>query len=140
MIAHPSARPALISGDKAVANLFEAYVAGLYRSYLLSDGQQKQATRGQAIDHIEAWLRPLFSSLAQWVVRKLEEEQARIDANLLNEEDVSEEDRLAQGSLARLNQHFLHKEGGMPVFEQVSGGGGAWAMRCIATRKDGTQL
>jgi hypothetical protein len=46
---------------KVKADIFEAYVAGVFDAHLLEDGGR---SRGQSWDNLEGWLRPLFAPMA----------------------------------------------------------------------------
>ncbi|WVQ81656.1 hypothetical protein IAT38_003781 [Cryptococcus sp. DSM 104549] len=97
-------------------------------------------TRGQAMDHIESWLRPLFTPIARWVLEYMKTEQRRLDA-LQSERsgDGMELDALSTGASARLNEFCISKGGGMPVYTAVRAGADQWTVQCCATSKDGTK-
>lgn len=159
MIAQPSQKPTLIDQEGPVANLFEAYVAGLYMCYLKSPTDLSSAygppssklglngfdsavgnagptrrlrTHGQALDLLEQWLIPLFTPLAAWAVQ---EAQTQLKASVgIDDED----DQQTVGAMARLNQHFIAKEDMKPIFEPVEGApAGMWTMQCKVVKKDG---
>jgi len=149
----PSQKFNLTSLEKPVANLFEAYVAGLFEAYTrgpASESNQyngafpsRMRSHGQAIDLLEDWIHPLFTPLAAWVLSQLQEEQARVEAEADKHAggSVDEEDQKAVGSLARLNEYFISKEGTKPELLAMSGApSGYWTMQCIAIKKDGSIL
>lgn len=165
----PDARWTLLQQEKPVANLFEAYVAGLFYSYLktsssfptpprtpikrlhLSDSDDSdesdevrlpssttKSTHGQAMDFIESWLRPLFTSIASWAIGEMQNELKRIEEVRCEKAgDADFVDEAIRGSLAKMNEHFIAKEGCRPVWSE-STQDGMWTMKCKAIRKDGT--
>ncbi|WWD21017.1 hypothetical protein CI109_105498 [Kwoniella shandongensis] len=189
LIAAPDALYNLKSGDKTVANLFEAYVAGVYYSYLkhgntatrrvvptppqtpskrrvivdedpdppspvvsptlelpehpsLSSASEEvrvKPTRGQAMDHLETWLRPLFTPLAAWVLQLIKVEYKRLEVSNAERGGESDLDEKAKGAMSRLNEWFIHKGKGMPEYQSSRSGSDMWTTQCIATDKEGKQ-
>jgi hypothetical protein len=77
------------------------------------------------------------------VLSQLQEEQARVEAEAAKHAggSMEEEDSKAVGSLARLNEYFIAKEGSKPEVTSLPGAPtGFWTMQCVATKKDGTIL
>lgn len=164
LIASPSERYNLIHGEKAVANLFEAYVAGLYYSYQRPDSilsppptprqspagdvsdvedasQPHVRSRGQARDLVDEWLSELFTPLAHWAVSLMRQEQERIEVERATAGGDDILDEQAAGATARLNEHFVAKEGRIPQYESLGVDAmGLWTMRCTAVKRDGTAL
>jgi hypothetical protein len=161
MIAHPSQKPTLVRQEKQVANLFEAYVAGLYLFYLRPSTAYTRAddpasslpdfrsasneatattscrTHGQALDLLEQWLHPLFIPLADWAIIQLREAQKQIGPSGAAGGIDNTHDERATGATARLNQHFIVEEGMQPIFQVVEDAP-AWTIECRAIKKDGT--
>ena len=127
-------------GEKTVANLFEAYIAGLYYCYMSPDtAVSGTVSRGQAIDQVYEWLRELYTPLAQWVVETLRNEQAIIQA-AAQAGHATHGDLGAAGSLARVNEHFIAKEATRPTFDLIDSESGLWRIKCTAITKDGIIL
>ncbi|KAK8843457.1 hypothetical protein IAR55_007114 [Kwoniella newhampshirensis] len=173
-----AARDAMLNlqhGEKTVANLFEAYVAGVFYSYLkhgkittvsqqviptpphtcpkgwvlsasptpasipdLPEDIAVKTSRGQAIDHLECWLRPLFTPLAAWVLEEIKREHKRLEALTAEKGGESDLDEKAAGASARLNEWFIVKGAGKPEYISTASAG-MWAIQCIATDKSGRQ-
>ncbi|WRT68883.1 uncharacterized protein IL334_005864 [Kwoniella shivajii] len=167
LIAPEQALPTLRNGEKVLANLFEAYIAGVYYSYLkhgrsnhtghphfqpLSSSSSssspsssssrtsspgKAVTRGEAMDNLELWLRPLFTPLAQHILNQMKEEQRQ--RHSLTVGDIGEDsdtDRKAIGANSKLNQWFTAKEGGIPNYPPHAAGSEGWTVMCEATDRD----
>ena len=159
--ADPSAILPLRATESIQANLLEAYIAGLFYSYLstspssiitppltplkdkpttslaaLADQPSITAsmTHGQATDKLETWLRPLYTSLAYQAYTQMQMDQA----NARNSDDIEQK---AAGATAMLNQHFMKYEGFLPSYtnppKQMEG---MWTCRCTARRRDGSEL
>ncbi|RXK37149.1 hypothetical protein M231_05601 [Tremella mesenterica] len=151
----------LAQNEKTMADIFEAYVAGLFYSHLYRastsfpriptppatprkrtltpDPKPPSASnaeaRGQAMDHIHKWLAPLFTPLAHWVLDQMRLEQKRLEATL---SATPEEDADAVGATARLNEYFTAKEGNIPTYDSTQMNG-MWKVECTAVKKDGTE-
>ncbi|WWC64196.1 uncharacterized protein I303_106804 [Kwoniella dejecticola CBS 10117] len=175
LIAPAEQLPVLRNGEKVLANLFEAYIAGVYYSYLkygpgtslvstdttstismptpprspqfdlsspshtstpIHNGNHvdrgRSPTRGEAMDYLEEWLRPLFQPIAQHILNQMKAEQSARHAESGGTTENQDTDHNARGANARLNQWFEHKEGGIPDYAQ-SKAGDAWKVLCIAT-------
>jgi hypothetical protein len=170
LICDPASRPVLLQSLKTTANLFESYTAALFQSYLFGYGsddatsvplppspdtsavygyeygspsnQIRKRTNGQALDMVEAWLKPVFMPLAQHVLGEMKRAQASWSSAVAYGDD-DDEDRMAQGAAAVLNEHFIGKLHSIkPTFEEVPNKDPtlkAWRMRCIATDREGVQ-
>nr|XP_019005862.1 uncharacterized protein I203_01180 [Kwoniella mangroviensis CBS 8507]OCF69323.1 hypothetical protein I203_01180 [Kwoniella mangroviensis CBS 8507] len=174
LIAPPEQLPTLINGEKVLANLFEAYIAGVYYSYLKhgpaptssnstlptpprspnqhahslspsssslsvyisASGEASSPTRGQAIDHLDLWLRPLFQPIAESMLDQLKQQQIAKHLLIENDEDVNT-DKNAIGANSRLNQWFISKEGGMPDYASSTAGMQGWKTLCTAVDRYG---
>nr|XP_019047801.1 hypothetical protein I302_04418 [Kwoniella bestiolae CBS 10118]OCF26731.1 hypothetical protein I302_04418 [Kwoniella bestiolae CBS 10118] len=137
LVAPPEQLPTLMNGDKVLANLFEAYIAGVFYSYLkhaVGEGSSR-LSRGQAIDHLDLWLRPLFQPIAESMLSQLKAEQ--LSRQLLVDTEDDDTDRKAQGANARLNQWFIFKEGGQPSYASSNAGLQGWKTLCTAVDRDG---
>ncbi|TYJ55186.1 hypothetical protein B9479_004120 [Cryptococcus floricola] len=124
----------LKSGMKTVANIFEAYIAGMFYSYLQHgdvtiDGTRGPKTRGEGITYLEAWLRPLFTPIAEWAVgyitlerKRLKTDQAQSAAVDGIMDDQFDDVAVKICASARLNEFFLVKGKGMPeyVYEEAA--------------------
>ncbi|WWC97719.1 hypothetical protein V866_004603 [Kwoniella sp. B9012] len=175
LIAPPEQLPTLINGEKVLANLFEAYIAGVYYSYLKhcptplnlsnstlptpprspnqhahslspssssssvyisASGEASSPTRGQAIDHLDLWLRPLFQPIAESMLDQLKQQQIAKHLLIENDEDVNT-DKNAIGANSRLNQWFISKESGMPDYASSTAGMQGWKTLCTAVDRYG---
>ncbi|ORY25939.1 hypothetical protein BCR39DRAFT_484974 [Naematelia encephala] len=102
-------------------------------------------TRGQAYDHIDKWLRPLFTPIAHYALGEMQLEQKRIDALAPPPPDVAfeipqewaSEDRNAVGSCALLHEFAQRKLRSMPFYEDQIARGGMWTVKCILFARDG---
>ncbi|WWC73261.1 uncharacterized protein I206_107227 [Kwoniella pini CBS 10737] len=171
LIAPPEQLTVLRNGEKVLANLFEAYIAGLYYSYLKHgfknsnssssistppkspslfptispsyiyndidfSNREKKPTRGEAIDYLDKWLRPLFQPIAKHILLQMKEKEQ--NARLSGTTEDFDTDKKAIGANARLNQWFEHKEKGIPDYAH-SRAGDLWKVLCIATDRHGKQ-
>jgi len=153
----------LQNGEKTSANIFEAYVAGVYYSFLnptktrmptplrtpsksgfdehvIKTPHSTQPTNGQALDQVESWLHPLFTPIAEWTLGQLKAEQARLEAMTAEKRGDKYLDQHAAGAMARLNEHCIVRERGIPEYISIRAGSDMWSVMCVATLKDGTRL
>ncbi|OCF60303.1 hypothetical protein L486_02983 [Kwoniella mangroviensis CBS 10435] len=159
LIAPPEQLPTLINGEKVLANLFEAsnfvklklptpprspnqHAHSLSPSssslsvYISASGEASSPTRGQAIDHLDLWLRPLFQPIAESMLDQLKQQQIAKHLLIENDEDVNT-DKNAIGANSRLNQWFISKEGGMPDYASSTAGMQGWKTLCTAVDRYG---
>ncbi|WWC91379.1 uncharacterized protein L201_006322 [Kwoniella dendrophila CBS 6074] len=183
LIAPPEQLPTLKNGEKVLANLFEAYIAGVYYSYLIHgpnqdpsaassslrqqspspspslssnpsstststnhltptfpignfvNGNNNKVTRGEAMNYLENWLRPLFQPISEHILIQMKNEQSS-KQSLLNDEDL-EIDKKSIGANSKLNQWFIAKESGMPEYASATSGTQGWKILCTAIDRSG---
>jgi ribonuclease-3 len=130
--AEPAQLPTLRSGEKTTANIFEAYVAGLYYS---------PTSVSTPLTTLQDWLIPLFTPIAHWVLDQLKAETRRLISER-SSGGVEEEglDNLAIGSSARLNEYFIKYEGKKPEYLDSRAGSDMWKVLCMATKRNGETL
>ena len=158
----------LKQGEKTTANIFEAYVAGVFYSFLESplttnprlpkrplspngSGSADQGkgtrstasdklTRGDAWDYLETWLHPLFIPIAEWALEQLRAEQAKLDELVAEKGGDADLDENAVGAMARLNEHCAIRERGKPDYQAHRAAGDMWTVVCVTTLRDGAEL
>jgi hypothetical protein len=125
------------SSEKSQANLLEAYMAGVFESYLggssttESATDENQRTEGQAYDHLSVWLVPLFEPVARFLQEHILSEHQRLSKR--SQLDYGGDDidpALAVGSSARLNDWSIRRGLGMPLYESVQTEGLLWKTKC----------
>ena len=97
-------------------------------------------THGQSMDHIESWLYPLFTPLAEWVMIQLKAEQRRLDAIISERIGDSHLDEQAVGSMAVLNEFLTRREGRLPEYVSSRSGSDMWSVVCMVKLKNGTSM
>lgn len=138
----------LRAGEKIQANLFEAYVAALYLSYLrpTASASSTSATvssdaycdaEGRAFARLGHWLKPLFAPLCHWLLAEIKSEQRRLDDQSSGANADSHLDQLASGALARLNEHMTKYHKTAPQYTSSRAGTDAWTTQCIVHDKHG---
>ncbi|ODN91419.1 hypothetical protein L198_05933 [Cryptococcus wingfieldii CBS 7118] len=147
LITDVSASETLKSGMKTVANIFEAYIAGMFYSYLqhgdvTTDDTRGPKTRGEGITYLEAWLRPLFTPIAEWAVGYITLERKRLKTELAAVDGIMDDqfDDVAVKicASARLNEFFTVKGKGIPeyVYEEAAEKG-LWSCTVKARDREG---
>lgn len=96
-------------------------------------------TRGQAYDHIDSFLRPLFAPLARWALQCMRDEQARLFAQRDQADGMNEEDGKAAGYLGALNIHVAQAFGGQPVYTFEGLQERLWRARCVLVDDKGEE-
>ncbi|ORX38928.1 ribonuclease III domain-containing protein [Kockovaella imperatae] len=155
--AHAAALP-LRNQPNVQADLFEAYIGGLFYSYLhrgtprsnptppltpqpheptasLADGSPRRMSYGQAMDELGLWLRAVYTPLAHKMMDQIRSEQSTTDINVALEQQ-------AAGSTALLNQYYLTHESRLPsyAYSASADSSGMWTCICVAQRRDGSEL
>ncbi|OWZ41336.1 ribonuclease III [Cryptococcus neoformans c45] len=147
LITDVNATEILKNGTKTTANIFEAYVAGLHYSYL-KHGNTKDVgegggpkTHGQGLEHLQEWLRPLFEPIAEWVLGYMKKEQERLEAETAVKAGSMDTDLddLANGASGKLNELFISRGAGMPVYTYEQRGVDMWKAIVIARNRDGKE-
>lgn len=123
----------LRKGERANANLYEAYVAGLYLSHLESMGA------GEAFNRVSQYLQPLFTPIAEWALDQLKNELRRIEASQTADDESDQIDAKSRGANAMLNEHFTKYHGNIPTYDPQRCGEQAWTIVCTARGK-GTEV
>ena len=166
LITDVNATEILKNGTKTTANIFEAYVAGLHYSYLkhgmnfqgkaASNGPDFSSqigntkdvgkgdgpkTHGQGLEHLQEWLRPLFEPIAEWVLGYMKKEQERLEAETAVKAGLMDTDLddLANGAAGKLNELFISRGAGMPVYTYEPRGVDMWKAIVIARNRDGKE-
>ncbi|WVO22761.1 uncharacterized protein IAS62_004097 [Cryptococcus decagattii] len=147
LITDVNATEVLKNGTKTTANIFEAYVAGLHYSYLKHgntkdvDGGDGPKTHGQGLEHLQEWLRPLFEPIAEWVLGYMKKEQERLEAETAVKAGSMDTDLddLANGASGKLNELFISRGAGMPVYTYEPWGIDMWKAIVIARNRDGKE-
>ncbi|AAW44331.1 hypothetical protein CNBF1090 [Cryptococcus deneoformans B-3501A] len=147
LITDVNATEILKNGTKTTANIFEAYVAGLHYSYLKHgntkdvDGGDGPKTHGQGLEHLQGWLRPLFEPIAEWVLGYMKKEQERLEAETAVKAGLMDTDLddLANGASGKLNELFISRGAGMPVYTYEPRGVDMWKAIVIARNRDGKE-
>ena len=138
LVADRTALLNLKRGERANANLFEAYIAGLYLSYIDDSKGDIEAT-GRAFTKISEYLYPLFRPIAEWALGELKAESKRIEASQTADDEADHIDRLAQGSTALLNEHFTKYHKALPTYDAQRLGEQTWTIVCtVKDRNDKT--
>ncbi|GFZ45058.1 hypothetical protein JCM24511_02784 [Saitozyma sp. JCM 24511] len=101
--------------------------------------QPARPTRGQAYDHIDAFLRPLFVPLARWAFQCMRDEQSRLFAQRDQADGMNEEDGKAAGYLGALNIHVAQAFGGQPVYTFEGLQERLWRARCVVVDDKGEE-
>ncbi|WVO18272.1 hypothetical protein L204_105983 [Cryptococcus depauperatus] len=147
LITNVNASHVLKTSTKTTANIFEAYIAGLFYSFLKhgdhSEGNNdgKPRTHGDGIMHLEAWLEPLFAPIAEWILGYMKKEQEELEAENIEKMDTedAEMDALAVGASGKLNEYFAAKGAGVPTYEYDQAGADLWLCRVVAVDKTGRE-
>lgn len=163
LLAEPSAVWNLRNGEGTQANLFEAYLAGLYTSYLRSyaesvklevdydvgaraleqPGAVEEArnmsdmAHERAFGRVSKFVQELFLPIAAWGLEELKAAHARLEAATVQDDEEADIDRLALGATARVNEHFIKLYKHKPAYESQPAGG-RWMVRATAEGPPGT--
>jgi ribonuclease-3 len=163
LLAAPSAIRSLRANDSVAADLFEAYIAGVFYSYLYprpsasfvpsppwtaSEGrvvgentpssEQRTYSYGDAYNRLIAWLFPVMTPIALWIYEELKREQERVECRTVVDGEPSD-DMLAEGALQRLMEYFTAEHGYIPSKEAEACDGG-WKGIVIARTRDGSEV
>ncbi len=138
-MANPSSLLVIRVQPKIQAAVFEAYIAGLYRSYRtassVAEGGRSShpPIHGQACDYLDTWLRPLFTPLAEFAYAFLQSEKRRLQTNGSETVDEPSDDSETLGSTAALNQYCMTKWGKIPHYVEEGGAAGKakWKVTCM---------
>ncbi len=137
--ASPSALYTVRNQPRTKAALFEAYIAGVFYDRLGSDAGN--VSRGEALNVLENWLRPLYTPIAHWALGSVREQQMILSSLRLNdqsEDDDLARDHLASGASARLNEHFIGRlRAEKPEYISREIGLGIWNVTCVAVERSG---
>jgi hypothetical protein len=97
-------------------------------------------TRGQAYDHIDSFLRPLFAPLARWALQCMRDEQSRLFAQRDQADGLNDEDGKAAGYLGVLNLYVREAFRNQPVYTFEALQERFWRARCVAVDDKGEEL
>lgn len=106
--------------------------------------EKKAITYGQALDHVYAWLRPLYIPLAQYAIHSMRQELDRLQkegATSIDQvvEDQTKEEQVAGGALNALNVYCENTFGRLPEFTIVRARAGIWRATCEVTDFEGVK-
>ncbi|WVQ75377.1 hypothetical protein IAR50_004997 [Cryptococcus sp. DSM 104548] len=128
LITDVNASEILRSGMKTVANIFEAYIAGLFYSFLkhgdvINGDTRGDRTRGEGVTYLETWLRALFIPIADWTVGYIKDEKERLVSDQALKAAVNgmvdnefDETAITMCASAKLNEYFVSKGRGLPDY------------------------
>lgn len=165
LIAAPAAYLTAVMQTKVQASMFEAYIAGVFYDFLVSEcpgaygageagGSEgsvdrgstlprllplSQRTRGQAFTYLEAWLRPLLTPVAAFALSFMHECVAKAQADIAEENDKDDpmNDSIVSGAAGALNGWSQKVQGTLPVYSSEMVGGN-WRGVCTLKYKDQT--